>query len=72
MDTDAAAQLTNLENGRGAKHTPFAAEETVARYEDVPVRITGFQGNKHVLERVIMANPLWLASRCGQVERETV
>ena len=34
VDTDAAAQLTNLETGRGAKHTPFAAEATAAQRHD--------------------------------------
>ncbi len=41
---DAVEQLKNLEKGRGAKHTPFAAEATAAGYEDVPVKVTGFQG----------------------------
>ena len=73
VGTDKAEQRRRQGAGsRGAKHTPFAAEATAAGYEDVALKVTGFQGNKHVLERVITANPLWLASRCGQVERETV
>lgn len=41
---EAAEQIQQAEDAKGVKHTPFAAEATAAGYEDVPVKVTGFQG----------------------------
>ena len=40
----AVEQMQQAEDAKGVKHTPFAAEATAAGYEDVPVKVTGFQG----------------------------
>lgn len=40
----AVEQIQQAEDAKGVKHTPFAAEATAAGYEDVPVKVTGFQG----------------------------
>ena len=40
----AVEQIQQAEAAKGVKHTPFAAEATAAGYEDVPVKVTGFQG----------------------------
>ena len=41
---EAAEQMQQAEDAKGVKHTPFDAEATAAGYEDVPVKVTGFQG----------------------------
>ena len=41
---EAVEQMQQAEDAKGVKHTPFAAEATAAGYEDVPVKVTGFQG----------------------------
>lgn len=40
----AVEQMQQAEDAKGVKHTPFAAEATAAGYEDVSVKVTGFQG----------------------------
>lgn len=40
----AVEQMQQAEDAKGVKHTPFAAEATAVGYEDVPVKVTGFQG----------------------------
>lgn len=40
----AVEQMQQAEDAKGVRHTPFAAEATAAGYEDVPVKVTGFQG----------------------------
>ena len=41
---DAVEQLQRAEDAKGETHRPFDAEATAAGYEDVPVKVTGFQG----------------------------
>lgn len=41
---EAAEQIRQAEDAKGVKHTPFAAEATAAGYEDVALKVTGFQG----------------------------
>ena len=40
----AVEQMQQAEDAKGVKHTPFAAEATAAGYEDVALKVTGFQG----------------------------